>query len=430
MPTPPQPTWQTTLNPGLVQRLMRPVTQPGVIGSELTEQIQARAERWANRLPLLTTLDQRHLPAAGTYPQTPIVYAQALPPEDNAAVPKQTSISPAAKTDHPMVIQAKFAPGAPANRGASMAPAPQPLPDLPQVQPRAVAGLSRLDAGPGASGDQSPRLNAGWPDLAVQSVRSVGEVQPTPVPLSTPFSGAAIGPPPLPSPLGQMLPIVTANSIVRPSERADLRVTSPFLLGESQDLSISAEGPLAISPTQQRSHQERSLTDHASALSARSQAIPTAKLPGPKAKSADPTVEQPPSLPRVRSLAPKTDWGQPPPPVLAPLAVVSPIQSMPTGSWEIANPHGEARTLPGGGPVGPTAGPESPLPGPSIVRDIRGGSLAAPAAVPPVPAVLPVPTVVSHAPSPPLDVEALADQVERKLARRLAIERERRGWRS
>ena len=84
--------WRNALNPSLIQRLMRPATQPGLVRAYPTQAILARTQRLHDRLPLLATLTQRHGAGEVLQPQTaPIVYAQRSPSEtsslDTAAAP-------------------------------------------------------------------------------------------------------------------------------------------------------------------------------------------------------------------------------------------------------------------------------------------------------------------------------------------------------
>ncbi|MBD1823549.1 hypothetical protein H6F51_13760 [Cyanobacteria bacterium FACHB-DQ100] len=67
--------WQSAVDSSLVRRLMRPLVQPGAIGSQLGDSILARTERMTNHLPLLVQFAERQ---AGVFQpeQIPIVYAQ------------------------------------------------------------------------------------------------------------------------------------------------------------------------------------------------------------------------------------------------------------------------------------------------------------------------------------------------------------------
>ncbi|MCU0551549.1 MAG: hypothetical protein MUC48_19575 [Leptolyngbya sp. Prado105] len=67
--------WQSAVDSNLVKRLMRPLVQPGAIGSQLGDSILARTEQMTSHLPLLVQFAQRQ---AGIFQpeQIPIVYAQ------------------------------------------------------------------------------------------------------------------------------------------------------------------------------------------------------------------------------------------------------------------------------------------------------------------------------------------------------------------
>jgi hypothetical protein len=67
--------WQAAVDSSLVRRLMRPLVQPGAIESQIGDSILARTERMTNHLPLLVQFAQRQV---GIFQpeQIPIVYAQ------------------------------------------------------------------------------------------------------------------------------------------------------------------------------------------------------------------------------------------------------------------------------------------------------------------------------------------------------------------
>lgn len=51
--------WQDSLNEGLVNRLTRPLRQPGMMKMAMGERIINRCDRFLNRLPLLSQQMQR-----------------------------------------------------------------------------------------------------------------------------------------------------------------------------------------------------------------------------------------------------------------------------------------------------------------------------------------------------------------------------------
>jgi|GEM_PF-6186653 len=76
--------WQDSIDQQLQERLMRPLVQPGLTNTtQLARVIISRSHRLSNRLPLLTELNQR---LSNVMPlqaeQTSIVYAQLLPSRD------------------------------------------------------------------------------------------------------------------------------------------------------------------------------------------------------------------------------------------------------------------------------------------------------------------------------------------------------------
>lgn len=106
--------WQDNLDPKLIQRLTRPVVQPGIIGTQMARIIISRSQRFTNRLPLLSQMTQRQPSVVGFQAeQTPIVYAQLLPRETRTAssAPVQTDLQNS-QAGKPRVIQAKLAPPA------------------------------------------------------------------------------------------------------------------------------------------------------------------------------------------------------------------------------------------------------------------------------------------------------------------------------
>jgi hypothetical protein len=79
-----QQTWEDALDQRLAERLMRPVSQPGVIDPQMARSILARSHHLRDRLSLLAQQQQRwsgvHLLKPG---DTPIVYAQLQPQASN-----------------------------------------------------------------------------------------------------------------------------------------------------------------------------------------------------------------------------------------------------------------------------------------------------------------------------------------------------------
>ncbi len=165
----PPDAWRNSLNPSLIQRLMRPVNQPGLVRTYPTQAILTRTQRLSDRLPLLTTLSQRYGGGEVLQPQTaPIVYAQLAQsdggsPDATADVSGPSRPSEVAAADLPVVqpkpvVSTSLATGDSASqtgaleRGRSMplsnAPVEidagnpaNPAGELPIVQAKALTGI-------------------------------------------------------------------------------------------------------------------------------------------------------------------------------------------------------------------------------------------------------------------------------------------------
>ena len=71
--------WQDSINHMLVNRLIRPLHQPGVMKMAMGQQIISRSDRFLNRVPLLTQQMQRWGNTNSlSYDPVPIVYAQPI----------------------------------------------------------------------------------------------------------------------------------------------------------------------------------------------------------------------------------------------------------------------------------------------------------------------------------------------------------------
>ena len=112
------PAWQQSLNPDFVQRLSAPVTQPGVVNSQMASTIIERTSRLQNRLPLLTAQMQRWATVIDLETeQTPIIYAQPSGQENRAPDAAQgipsiqhsnTNPEPSLEQNNLPLIQAKW----------------------------------------------------------------------------------------------------------------------------------------------------------------------------------------------------------------------------------------------------------------------------------------------------------------------------------
>ena len=82
-----QPPWQDALNPQLTQRLLRPLICPGVIPDTLAMAIFERSRRFKQRLSLLQQFQQRWgKQSTLQVPDVPIVYAHWIAPETQSVI--------------------------------------------------------------------------------------------------------------------------------------------------------------------------------------------------------------------------------------------------------------------------------------------------------------------------------------------------------
>jgi hypothetical protein len=98
--------WQESLDSQFLQRLLRAL-HPGVLNDTIAQDILRRTERMTNRLPLLITLMQRQAGLAMAEGNAiPIVYAQ---PPERVRVNSETPLPPGQPQSQPLkVIQAKM----------------------------------------------------------------------------------------------------------------------------------------------------------------------------------------------------------------------------------------------------------------------------------------------------------------------------------
>ncbi|MBO1351107.1 MAG: hypothetical protein EBE86_028770 [Hormoscilla sp. GUM202] len=114
--------WQESLDPKLMRRLMGPISQQGVAGTQLAESILLRMQAMTDRSPLAIQLGQRqHWVAQRSADAVPIVYARPASMSPGSATPTKTSsdsrgqnvsaadLQPSVRKPSGPVIQAKFA---------------------------------------------------------------------------------------------------------------------------------------------------------------------------------------------------------------------------------------------------------------------------------------------------------------------------------
>ncbi|NDJ16466.1 hypothetical protein [Myxacorys almedinensis] len=130
--------WQTALNPSLTRRLLRPVVQPGGGATRLAHQIFGRSLDLYDRLPLVDHLRQRYAATIDEQANAPaIVYAQPVPlnSEPTSAAPSSTSRQPQLSVSQPTVIQAKFTNSTAATAAQASLSADLPGSDLGSLSP-------------------------------------------------------------------------------------------------------------------------------------------------------------------------------------------------------------------------------------------------------------------------------------------------------
>jgi hypothetical protein len=141
------PNWQESLNPQLLQRLVRPLVQPGVISSKMAQSIVQRSQRFANRLPMLKIAYRGYATSNSNVEPVPIVYAQPQPVLANSVAtnlesnsqPLVSGDSRASQSEESrsssqlIVVQAKFdSPSSPASMPVNRS---KKLTDSTDIQP-------------------------------------------------------------------------------------------------------------------------------------------------------------------------------------------------------------------------------------------------------------------------------------------------------
>jgi hypothetical protein len=391
--------WQEVLDPRLTERLLRPLVQPGRIDSQMSPSIIARYQRLNNRLPLLAQLNRPQTEGAGFQTEAlPIVYAQPLPLQERAVnFTADSSPAPNGQTSQPTVIQAKF------ERPTSL-----PTPET-------------------ASGSSS-NLGVEHQSLMYVQPPEVRPVQPLPAlnPLSQ-MDTASLFP---------VQPLNLANP-------ADPEVTQPLVRPTNSSSGMSsASVPEVQAPTVLPLKQSLPPLENQA-----SEAVPVA-FPIVTAQmltrtQIDPSSAQvPPAMQVVNRLNAANPLGANLHPVLPisrsqadtamRLEVASALPIVQVSSGSQAQQRAKVDTplvfsIPLGSSVRPTGN------GPPSINPMRPGMVTtATQSFPRVDAQPMLNPQTSVSSSPPqqqqkIDVNDLANQVERKLMRRLVVERERRG---
>ncbi|PZO53765.1 MAG: hypothetical protein DCF15_12540 [Phormidesmis priestleyi] len=369
--------WQTALNPSLTRRLLRSQSQPGCIDLRMAESLFSRYQMPTN--PLITRLLQRQqTQTLRTAEALPIVYATTSAADatipvtaDNLTVKTSPETITATKTTAPPTV-AHLEPNANGlNQPSRTAAVNQPTVIQAKFAPSSRS--SSVNAIPASAQSPAlPKLTAReLPASSPGSERSLGQIGNTsinPLPVIVPVVVRA---PAQETQLLKTLPVIRAQQ--HRSDLAQMRQGSPKLSSELG----SAPSPVALSPK----------TTKLPLVTVNDQAI------------VHPRTRQPLSLQFL------------------------PRQSFPHQS---AQPNSQSAVK-----FSPQPQPISP-PLPISQRTVSQHTLSQPAVVSnPKPEIHSQHTVSQHTLSqqpPRVDMEALADKVERRLRRKLAIEQERRGW--
>lgn len=483
---PHEPDWKQSIDPVLLARLLRPLSAPGLFSQALVRRIVGWVEYFSGRLPLLESISRRQGRSGGLRSEeVPIVYGRWVEPRQDASTftstvvherivvhalparpappsmpgreadtgrPVHPSTSPAGQS-HPVVTP---------SRPTGEASAPHvPLPHLAASQDPSQASssapLAQQQPPPGQAVDtrgptRSPTSLAGQPHPVVTPSRpaSAAAIPQTPLallataPALSQTLPAASEPQPLPgresdvgrpvqpftSPSGQPGPVVTPSSSRPASEASAPHAPLPHLAA-----------PPALSPTPS---EPRPLPGREADVGRPVQPLPVVK-PSVTAVGARASFT-PVSHPVKPALTPALPRGEAARPVVSPLPPAQRPRAMAGATPDPSLPRVAPlpRTAPADMPSPATPLPHRRLAGPPLPADTGGDASTSPAAFPPrapsppagaAPAVvsspaapwLPATSLVAPAPSSTVDLESLADKVQRKLLRRLTAERERKG---
>jgi hypothetical protein len=370
----PQLAWHESLDAALLRRLLLPLDKPGLLSPVVVQRIFAWVEHFSGRLPLLQELAKRRGGGHLRMNEVPIVHARWV----QAAAPEA---EPARVVQERVVVQAAA---------------------VPVAASRSLQGPSAVTPGP---------LPAPFPVVAAGSL--------SPVKASRPARGSPPGPPQgfqmasgTPPVRPQGLQMASGTPPVRPQGVQMASGTPSVSLEASRPVSLEASRPAPWAPLslpQAPPPPGRSLFSPPDASPP--EALPPGASPSrplfPHELAARPVVTPvaaPPLTDVVAPLRPRVfprASRAPAPPVELPhvrAAAVSDAAASPPAA------EGSA-----GGAVTRTAPAAVHLAESAVAAQASAQAQAAPAAAPEV------------------DVDALVEKVQRKLLRRMASERERRG---
>ncbi|PSB34412.1 hypothetical protein [Stenomitos frigidus] len=368
-----QSPWQNALNPQLTQRLLRPLVCPGVIPDTLAAAIFERSRQFKQRLSLLHQFQQRWgRQSALQVPDTPIVYAQWVESTEPATTPL---ISPGlANQGNSQSMQVEqhttvtqITPQQPVTEPTALASPTQPL----VIQAKfANPPISSPDAEP-----TFPITTSSVPKVSPNAQardRLKGSIEVERITSTTTISQISIAAP-LPSRESTVrngvLPLVVPGSVQQGQFAQRAQESEAFSEKRLQSL---LEGESLLAP---------SFADSASSF---------------------PLLKELP-LVKAQRVAAAESFSQPTG-VTQPLVLARPMSSrIASGSEE-----------------------SSMMPSAASHQMVERSSITHAQPVPQKPAML----TPSPQPIPTINVNTLTQQVERKLMRKLTVERERRGQRS
>lgn len=370
--------WQHHLDPPLVQRLWRPIAQPGAMDGRMVERLFHRYYDFLTPAPLLQTCLQRQSQTAQAQAGTvPIVYAQpwSLPEATPARAPIRDSNPPP-----------EVAP-----------PLPATLPNLPRSQTSPVI-QAKLDPSASAAALDQPLPLAAPDNAETAHSPQTRDRAADPIPLPSPEAAA-----PMSAGSGQpvALPVVRPTRVAPVAEAWRSIVVRDFLPqsdGEQQSPieTLAPDRPLplvTVGPPVDRAVNERAESGAGVVTSSGGQT----RVPGEElGRAIASPVVQPLPPQRPGTFSPSTQAFTLP---LAPTAAAG--LSASSGTGQPAMPPQQAASsrtavpIVSGQPVQVRTPPTEPSPPPA---------------------------------SPPVNLEQLTEQVERRLRRKMIVERERRGW--
>jgi hypothetical protein len=430
--------WQEAIAPEFQERLMRPLVKPGVIDkAQLAGSILSRSERFANRLPLVSQLESRfsgvkNLPTG----QVPIVYAQPLSGESKVANTATPGNSPASGQVSRAIVQAKFAPAPSKNASTSpsaIAPSTQqPSSPLPVVRSQSVEPISAQQ-----------NLDSVAPSTGQNAIAPSTQQPSSPLPVVRSQNVEAISASQKQEPAqSKRLPIVYAEPLTNEVSNLDNSLT----VANSQPLQTQVNPLPVVQPRSSRSQQTTQSQNPTTASPSPS------SIPQTTENYSQPTGETKSSIPIVQITNPVRSWLEPQPhPLLKNQAAANtnPNQTFSretaVGATNLGTPlvFSTPPSLTGQGQPANNSGFTSPQQNSEVGQANYNPATAITTVSQQItpnynrsPAVESARSEGNNTPnnnSPTkIDVDALADKVERKLMRRLVIENERRGqtrWR-